>query len=162
MLSAICLWNKCHELALQETFHSLNLLYVYKKARVYYFTHIHKLLYKIYLKLIKIEERQSFFLSAERESYIRSPSVFFARTDRYTFHFSLALSFLLHTMSVDVQSSFYPLPRHLSSCLSSLLPTDYALVVDVHWDRLPRFAFSRALLLLPVFSVSLFPAAKWK
>lgn len=54
------------------------------------------------------------------------------------------------------QSSFYPLPRHLSSCSSSLLPTDYAPVVDVHRDRLLRFASSRALLPFPLFSISFF------
>lgn len=113
----------------------------YKKVRVSYFK-----------PLCKISEAHqnrtgtSVFLSVERATFILP--VFLARADRYVHHFSLALPFLPRTTRVDVPVFLLPLAP--SFCSSSLLPTDYAPVVDVHRHRLPRFASSY---LLP-FSVS--------
>lgn len=101
-----------------------------------------------YPKLIKIGWGRRFFVSWT--SYIHS---FYlprarARADRYVLHFSLTLPFLPRTTRVDVPVFLLPLAP--SFCSTSLLPTDYAPVVDVHRHRLPRFASSH---LFP-FSVS--------
>lgn len=85
-------------------------------------------------------------MSGERATFILSISL--ARADRYVLHFSLTLPFLPRTTRVDVPVFLLPLAP--SFCSPSLLPTDYAPVVDVHRHRLPRFASSH----LPPFSVS--------
>lgn len=113
----------------------------YKKARISYF--------KLLCKISEAHQNRtgtSVFLSVERATFILSVSL--ARADRYVLHFSLALPFLPRTTRVDVPVFLLPLAP--SFCSSSLLPTDYAPVVDVHRHRLPRFASSH----LPPFSVS--------
>lgn len=123
-------------------FHPFNLHQsTYKKTRVSYF----KLLCKI-SEAHQNRTGMSVFLLVERATFILS--VFLAHADRYVLHFSLALSFLPRTTRVDVPVFLLPLAP--SFCSSSLLPTDYAPVVDVQRHRLPRFTYSH----IPPFSLS--------
>lgn len=103
-----------------------------------------------YPKLIKIGRgrRSFFFSSVKRATFILSVSL--THADRYVLHFSLALPFLPRTTLVDVPVFFLPLAP--TFCSSSLLPTDYAPVVDAQRHRLPRFASSH----LPPFFVSFY------